>query len=418
MTGASDRQVMEYAAALREWLREHAAPYRRPEGPIPPRSATGEDAAFAEARRFQAELHAAGYAGITVPREYGGQGLSEEYQRVFDREASGYRFPSYLLDVSVNICGQVLLAYGSDEQKTRHVRRILSGEEVWLQLLSEPSGGSDLAALVTRATLDGDQYVLNGEKTWSTSAASADFALCPARTDWTVPKHQGITVFIVDMRSPGIEIRPIKQIDGEMEFCQEYLTDLSVPAANVVGTLNGGWTVVRGLLEIEHRWSGRRTTGRRAPGDVRWLTALAAQAGRDTDVAARKLIASVHVQLRAHELLTARVTRAIANGELNAGYGALLKLSNDALVQRRAEVALALAGARAVAWAPDDAEAARPARSFLNSRSASIAGGSSEIQRNNFSERALGLPREAAADRDIPFDEVLHDLVRGEDARA
>jgi alkylation response protein AidB-like acyl-CoA dehydrogenase len=408
MTGTNDPELVGYATALRRWLQEHAAHYQRGEGPTSRIAAGGEQAAFAEARRFQAKLYAAGYAGITVPPEYGGQGRSDEHQQVFDREASQYDLPNQRLGVSVNVIGEVLLALASHEQRATHVPRILSGEEVWLQLLSEPSAGSDLASLVTRATLEGDHYALNGEKTWSTGAAAADYALCAARTDWTVPKHQGITVFIVDLRSRGIEIRPIKQIDGGVEFCQEYLTDVQVPATSVVGSVNAGWTVVRRLLEIEHKWSGRRTTGRRAPGDVRWLVALARERGRTGDPAVRKLIASVHAQLRAHELLAARVSREVANGSMSPSYGALLKISNDSLVQHRAEVALRLAGARALAWSPEDDHGAQAAHAFLNSRSASIAGGTTEIQRNNFSERALGLPREVFADRDLPFNQVPH----------
>lgn len=406
--GMGESDLAAYAATARQWLAEHAAQYRRVDGQAA-RAATGDEAVrFAEARQFQKLLHAAGYAGIAVPPEYGGQGLSEAHQRAFETEASHYQLPNDRLGVSVNIVGETLLACASDEQRAAHLPKILSGEEVWLQLLSEPSAGSDLASLVTRATLVDHLYVLNGEKTWSTGAAYADYALCTARTDWSVPKHQGITVFIVDMHSTGMEVRPIKQIDGGMEFFQEYLTDVQVPATNVVGALNGGWTVVRRLLEIEHKWSGRRPSGRRATGDVKGLIALSRERGRTGDPIARRLIASIHVQLRAHELLAARISKEIAARRLDPSYGALLKISSDALLQRRAEAALRLAGARAVAWASGDDAGGRAAVAFLNSRSASIAGGTTEIQRNNFSERGLGLPREASPDRELPFDEVQH----------
>src|SRR5581483_8157798 len=193
----------------------------------------------------------------TFPVEYGGQGLTLEHERVFNEEAAGYAMPPTNFGVSINILGATLVEFGTHEQKAAHVPKILSGEELWLQFLSEPSGGSDLAGLLTSAVRDGESFVVNGQKTWSTSAHLSDFALCPVRTRWDVPKHKGISVLIIDLKSPGLEIRRIKQIDGGAEFCEEFFTDVSVPVANLVGEENEGWRVARGLLEIEHAWVGR-----------------------------------------------------------------------------------------------------------------------------------------------------------------
>jgi len=282
---------------------------------------------------------------------------------------------------------------------------MLRGEEIWLQLLSEPSGGSDLAGMLTRATPDGDSYVLNGQKTWSTGSAHSDFAMCPARTNWDVPKHKGISVFIVDLGTPGIEIRPIKQINGGAEFCEEFITDAVVPAENLIGDENEGWRVARGLLDIEHEWVGRSGGGGSRAAGVGGLVGLAKRRGLDGDVSVRRQIAQIHTLERVQALVAKRVSNGIAAGHLEHGYGGMLKLGNDITSMRRAELGLSLAGSRGIAWR-DDHEA-KPAQTYLGSRSDSIAGGTDEIQRNNLSERGLGLPREPSVDRDIPFKEVL-----------
>jgi alkylation response protein AidB-like acyl-CoA dehydrogenase len=362
-----------------------------------------------EMRRRQAQLYEAGYAGFTFPVEYGGQGLTLDHERVFLQEASGYDLPFGEFGVSINILGATLAAFGTHEQKLEHIPRILSGEERWLQFLSEPSGGSDLAGLLTSATRDGESFLVNGQKTWSTGAHLSDFAMCPVRTRWDVPKHKGISVLIVDLRTPGIEIRRIKQINGGAEFCEEFFTDVVVPASNLLGEENEGWRVARGLLEIEHAWVGRggarNTGGGRA---VEPLISLVKRQGRGEDPGIRRQITALHVAAEVHALAAARVSNGVARGQLVPGYGSLLKLSNDILVQRRAELGLGLAGSGGVVCDPGEAGSDEWSTAYLTSRSMSIAGGTDEIQRNNVSERVLALPREPAFDRDIPFNQVPH----------
>jgi alkylation response protein AidB-like acyl-CoA dehydrogenase len=324
---------------------------------------------------------------------------------VFLEESKPYDMPTAELSVSLNILGMTLLEFGTEEQKERHLPAMLKGDEIWLQLLSEPSGGSDLAGLLTSARRDGDTYVLNGQKTWSTGAEFADFALCPARTNWDVPKHRGISMFIVDLRAPGVEVRTIKQINGGTDFCEEFLTDVVVPAANLVGEEDDGWRVTRGMLAIEHEWVGRSGGNRHRPTDVDDLVSLARRRGLHGDAGVRRSISDVHVLQTVHLALTERVGKGLGAGTLHATYGGVLKLSNDTMRQRRNEVALELAGSRGVAWVPGSADAAL-VPTYLQSRSATIAGGSSEIQRNNISEGALGLPREISLDRDVPFRDV------------
>jgi alkylation response protein AidB-like acyl-CoA dehydrogenase len=397
-------QLREYRQQARAWLADNM-----PRGGG--RDAHDDDPSpdrLAEVKALQQKLYDAGYAGFTFPVEYGGQGLTLDYERVFLEESVGYDMPVRSFGVSINILGATLAAFGTHEQKLAHIPRILSGQERWLQFLSEPSGGSDLAGLLTGAVRDGESFIVNGQKTWSTGAHLSDFALCPVRTRWDVPKHKGISVLIIDLRSPGIEIRRIKQINGGAEFCEEFFTDVVVPAANLVGDENQGWRVARGLLEIEHAWVGRGGAGRSDGAAVAALVSLAKQRGLEADQGIQRQIVGVHVAAEVHKLVAARVSNGMAAGKLPAGYGSLLKLGDDIVSQRRAELGLSLAGVAGVTWLDDQPRGDRWAQGFLGSRSASIAGGTDEIQRNNASERGLGLPREPAFDRDIPFNQVPH----------
>jgi alkylation response protein AidB-like acyl-CoA dehydrogenase len=398
--------VNEFRLKCRAWLAENMRPLERDRdgGYVRTDDSEPGPARVAHARELQAKLYDGGLAGVTFATEYGGGGLTLDHERALFEEAQGYEMPTQMFAVSLNILGKTLESFGTDDQKAKHLPRMLRGEEIWLQLLSEPSGGSDLAGMLTRATRDGDSYVLNGQKTWSTGAAHSDFAMCPARTNWDVPKHKGISVFIVDLNTPGIEIRPIKQINGGAEFCEEFITDAIVPAENMIGEENQGWAVARGLLDIEHEWVGRSGGGGSRASDVGGLVGLAKRRGLDGDVGVRRQIAQIHTLERVQALVAKRVSNGMADGHLEHGYGGMLKLGGDLTAQRRAELGLSLAGSRGIAWR-DDAEAT-PALTYLHSRSTSIAGGTTEIQRNNLSERGLGLPREPSIDRDTPFKDV------------
>jgi alkylation response protein AidB-like acyl-CoA dehydrogenase len=398
-------ELREYRLAARAWLAENVA---KADAQAPDRHDDPRLERLAEFKDLQRRMHEAGYAGFTFPVEYGGQGLTLDHERIFNEEAVGYAMPPTNFGTSINILGATLVEFGTHEQKLAHVPSILSGRELWLQFLSEPSGGSDLAGLLTSAVRDGDSFVVNGQKTWSTAAHLSDFALCPVRTRWDVPKHKGISVLIIDLKSPGLEIRRIKQIDGGSEFCEEFFTDVVVPAVNLVGEENEGWRVARGLLEIEHAWVGRGGASRVTGDPTADLVSLVTRRGRAADLGIRRQVVALHIADRAQRLVSARVSSGVANGKLAHGYGSLLKLGDDIITQRRAELGLALAGTGGVTWEPGDLDAQNWSYQFLNSRSVSIAGGTDEIQRNNVSERVLGLPKEPAFDRDIPFNQVPH----------
>ncbi len=202
-----------------------------------------ELAEIAHERALQRALFDAGLAGLCFPREYGGQGLTPEYQQVLNEELAGYEYPRRIQIPTFSPCATVLLEFGTEEQKRRHIPAILRGEELWMQFLSEPSGGSDVAGALTTAVRDGDQWVLNGSKIWTTGAWWSDWGLCLARTNWDVPKHRGLSVFIFPIHQPSIEVHRIEMLNGSREFCQEFLTDLIVPDTDRVGDVDDGWTV-------------------------------------------------------------------------------------------------------------------------------------------------------------------------------
>src|SRR5262247_3662204 len=220
-------------------------------------------------RGLQRRLWDGGFAGICFPAEYGGLGLTVAHQHAFTDESRPYDMPFHFNIPTLGILAPTLVDFGSHEQKLRHLPAILRGEELWVQFLSEPSGGSDLAGCLTQADRDGDVFVLNGSKIWSSSAHVSDYALCLARTNWDVPKHRGLTMFILQIHQPGITVNQIKMVDGTQEFCEEFFDDAVIPAENVLGEVDDGWTVATRLLFHERAsvggaspyTSGRMRTG-------------------------------------------------------------------------------------------------------------------------------------------------------------
>jgi alkylation response protein AidB-like acyl-CoA dehydrogenase len=372
-------------------------------------------------RALQRKLWDGGFAGICFPAAYGGQGLTIEHQRAFTEESLPYDMPFSFNVPTLGILAATLVDFGTHEQKRRHLPAILRGEELWVQFLSEPSGGSDLAGCLTRADRDGDVFVLNGSKIWSSAAHASDYAMCLARTNWDVPKHRGLTMFLMRIHQPGVEVRQIRQVDGSMEFCQEFFTDVPIPAADVLGEVDDGWTVASRLLVHERNavggaspYTSGRSPGPEASGPDGGLVALARARGLAADGHARQLVAEAHIRQLVGDHLVRRVTQAVANGAMPPPAGSLLKLFGATAHMRRCEIGLELAGGAAAAWPPGDAAAAtdaaaaarREAEASLFRQGGSLGGGSNEIQRNIISERVLGMPREHAADRDVPYREV------------
>jgi len=400
--------VEQFRARARDWLKQHMPPDCNGLGR---RSQPG---GWAHERALQRRLWDGGFAGICFPAEYGGLGLSREHQRAFTEESLPYDMPYALNVPTFGILAATLIDFGTPDQKRRHLPRILRGEELWVQFLSEPSGGSDLAGCLTRADRDGDVFVLNGSKIWSSGAADADYAMCLARTNWDVPKHRGLTMFIMEIHQPGVTVEQIRQVDGSMEFCQEFFDDVLIPASDVVGEVDDGWTVASRLLVHERMavgggspYTSGRSGGHDADdGDV--LVDLVLASGRGDDPWARRLLAEAHTRRLVHCALNARVTQAMAAGAMPPPAGAIMKLFGATNVMRRAEIGLELAGPDAVVWpeAGSLPTGGQLGTFTLGRQGMSLGGGSNEMQRNIISERVLGLPREMAADREVPYREV------------
>jgi alkylation response protein AidB-like acyl-CoA dehydrogenase len=374
-----------------------------------------QDEMGTRARELQRILFEGGFAGLCFPKEYGGQGLSRVHQVAFTQESVPYEMPVHFNIPTFSILAPTLLDFGTEEQKLAHIPKMISGEELWVQFLSEPSGGSDLASLVTRATPDGDVFILNGSKIWSSGAFRSDYALCLARTEWHVPKHRGITCFIVKIHQPGIEVQQIKMVNGANEFCQEFFDDVAIPAENVLGEVNDGWTVATRLLYHERDAVGGGSPytsgisgGRGDHGTSRSeLIELARVTGRTGDPRVRQLVAEARVNDLVGMHLIGRVTKGINSGKYSGPAGSIFRLYSATSSERHCDIALEIAGAGAGVWEEGDM-AGRKSIEFLMRQGGSLGGGSNEMQRNIISERVLGMPREYAADKDRPFDEVRH----------
>ena len=372
-----------------------------------------EGAAFARARELQRMLFDAALAGVCFPREYGGQGLTPDHQRALNEELDGYEYPAHLQAPTLAPCAAVLLDFGTEEQKLRHIPAILRGEELWMQFLSEPSGGSDVAGALTTAVRAGDGWVLNGSKIWTTGAWWADWGLCLARTNPDVPKHRGLTVFMLPIRQPGIDIHRIEMINGNMEFCQEFLTDVQVPDTDRIGDVDAGWTVgARWMFHERMLYNSSLvtvtpSTSHGSGGEIAaHLVEVARGLDRLDDLRTRALIGEARMLQLVAEQLNRRVGQSIATGALSDQAAAVGRLFSGVSSARMATIAFELAGSVAGAWTSEDGVAAEIGTNYLMRQSGSIGGGTTEMARNVISERVLGMPRERSHDPSLPFREI------------
>jgi alkylation response protein AidB-like acyl-CoA dehydrogenase len=409
---AGTEDVEAFRLRARAWLADYM-----------PRLAEGQnnsqlmaiDEMGTRARELQRILFDGGFAGLCFPKEYGGQGLTRAHQIAFTQETAPYEMPVTLNIPTFSILAPTLLDFGTEEQKLAHLPKMISGEEIWVQFLSEPSGGSDLASLVTRATRDGDVFMLNGSKIWSSGAFRCDYAMCLARTDWHAPKHRGLTMLIIKIHQPGIDIQQIKMSNGSNEFCQEFFDDVAIPVEDVVGEVNDGWTVASRLLFHERDAVGggspylSGTSGGRGDhgGGRSDLIELARESGRVSDPRVVQLVAEARANDVVGNQLIGRITKSITSGALPGPAGSLFRLYAATNAERHADIALEIAGVGAAVWEDGD-PLGQKGIDFLQRQGGSLGGGSNEMQRNIISERVLAMPRELAADKDRPFDEVLH----------
>ena len=410
--GTDLEDLASFRHRLRGWLKENMPPADARPAPYHQLSDSEELAQVAYHRELQRMLYDGGFAGIIFPKEYGGAGLTPAHQEVLNEEIVGYQYPARFQVPTFSPCAAVIYEFGTEEQKREHLPKIMRGEEIWMQFLSEPGGGSDVAGAQTTALRDGDEWVLNGSKIWTTGAWWADWGLCLARTNWDVPKHRGLSVFMLRIHQPGIDVHRIEMLNGSREFCQEFLTDLRIPDTDRIGEVDGGWTV--GTRWMYHEKSlGISPYFIRPAGSMRGVNpwaptplAVARQAGRLADPVARQLVGEAHALKLAGQEGSARISRGIAAKRLNDQAAGMSRILTGLINTQLATINLKLAGASAVAWDEEDQMLGEMGVEFLMRQVRQISGGTIEMSRNGVSERFLGMPREARRDNDVAFREV------------
>jgi alkylation response protein AidB-like acyl-CoA dehydrogenase len=377
-------QEAAFRAEVRAWIAENL--------PAELRGARGGAARFdgSAMRAWTRKLSEAGYAGLTWPKEYGGAGAPYSFQAILFEEMARAEAPAHVGVIGLGMAGPTIMAHGTEEQKRRHLAKILSAEEIWCQGFSEPDAGSDLASLKTTALLDGDEFVVNGQKVWSSFAHLADFCILVARSDPNPPsKHQGMTYLIVDMHSPGVDVRPLRQITGEAEFNEIFFTDVRVPRENVLGEIGEGWSVAMTTLLHERGTLGFALTTQLEVA-FRKLLALAREKGVD-DPLIRDRVAREWIELQALKYTNYRALTTLMQTGIPGPEGSVSKLHWSESNQRLTKLALELHGPEAQLM--DGETGGYWQYQQLRSRGNTIEAGTSEILRNIIAERVLGLPR-------------------------
>ncbi len=400
----------EFRGEVRAWLKENL-----PKGWVEAID-SGDDDAYEKARAkwdilsWQRTIGMSGYGAPLWPKEYGGLSGEPWMQQIVREELSRYRLPSVGINIlGVGLAGPTLIAHGSDEQKARYLQKILTAEEIWCQLFSEPGSGSDLASCGARAVRSNGEWIVNGQKVWTSIAQLSTFGMLLARTDPDNTKHEGLSYFVVDMKAPGVEIRPLRQITGSAEFNEVYFTDVRIPAENIVGTEGDGWRVARTTLMNERvALSGLSIDATTFTGGTRrdpWQLFLDSIDDRQ-DPVNRQFIAQTYIEKEVKEITGFRAQAARMRGEQPGPEGAVSKVYNAEYNKWRTEELMNIGGAGAIAWEPGDRSAEGRAHAFLRARANSIEGGTSEVLRNQMGERILGLPREPEVDRGIAWKDI------------
>jgi alkylation response protein AidB-like acyl-CoA dehydrogenase len=401
MSDTETPDLDEFRARCRAFLDENAKPFVAT-GPDP----RGEQS-VASARAFQKKLADAGLAGLGYHKEFGGQGLTKAHDRAWREEYASYPDRTGDLTISHGMCMPILNDFGSDELKREFMPRGITSEDLWCQMFSEPGAGSDVASLQTKAVRDGDQWIINGQKVWTTLAHQCEYGILIARTDPNVVKHAGISMFMVDMRDPAVEIRPIHQIDGGMHFNEVFFTDLAIPTDWLIGELNNGWNQATAMLMYERVAIGTGSkSGINTPFSNR-LIKEATKLGRTNDPIVRQKLMRLYSQETAKSLVSMRTRAELKAGRAPGPGGSLGKLHGSNIMWEIREVLHELVGPSMVAWTEGEGDSGRQwAELTLRSFSSSIAGGTDEIQRNIIGDRVLGLPRDISVDRGVPFNEL------------
>jgi acyl-CoA dehydrogenase len=390
-------------AEARDWLDAHAIPKGHPDDFSAGlwTDAYDEDTYIARCRDWQRTLFEGGWAGITWPKAHGGRGGKPIEQVIFNQEQARYGVSNGAFMISIGMAGPTILAHGTDEQRDRFLAPMLRGDELWCQLFSEPGAGSDLANLATRAERDGDEWVVNGQKVWTSSPDRARWGMLLARTDGDVPKHRGISYFLLDMATPGIDVRPLRQMTGESHFSEVFLDDVRTPAANLLGGEGEGWRVAQTTLNSE-----RSSIAGGVGATPAALVDLARSLGATTDPLGRQRLVDAHIRFELLRFLRYRSQTALSQGRRPGAEASVMKLAYARYMKALTEAAVHLQGAHGLLAGSEGPGGTMWLRRFLHAPSLRIAGGSDQVQANIVGERALGLPAEPRDDKEVPYREL------------
>jgi alkylation response protein AidB-like acyl-CoA dehydrogenase len=397
--GATMTDIDDFTARARAWLQANAKPFDADSAP----DVEGTSIPVEVSKAFQKRLWEAGFAGLAWPREYGGQGLSAAEQIAFDQVARDFAMPTAVFGIGLGMPGPTIVELGTQEQKKRYLPPLLRGEEIWCQLFSEPDAGSDVASLRTAAVPAPGGWRVNGRKVWTSVAQHADFGALLARTDPTVPKHQGITMFIVDMHHPGVTVRPLVVASGIAPFNEVTFDDVDVAADAVIGEINRGWEAALVMLRNERISIGAGARGRANPLGFDSLLGLARERGVTGQTSVRRRLAEIYAQESAIGAYGRVLREGAAAGVPIGPRGSVAKLASARQQLRASDLAQEILGEDAVLGSAD---VERVAMAIVSAPGRATAGGTNEIQRNIIGERILGLAKDPGVSRDLPFNQI------------
>lgn len=395
----SAEEIADFRARCIAFLDEHAIGIHLGGDPDP-----RAEKRLRAAQEFQQKLAEAGLAGITYPEEYGGQGLTKAHDKIWREAYSQYPFMTAELTISHGMCLPMLAEYGTEEQKQAYLADNIAARTVWCQMFSEPGAGSDVASLQSRAERDGEEWILNGQKVWTTLAHLCDYGIVIARTDPSQPKHAGISMFIVDMKAPGVEIRPINQVDGGQHFNEVFFTDVRIPAGNLIGDLNNGWRLATAMLMYERVAIGGGGTDGVTHTGTDALIGEARTRGLLQDPVVRNDLMDLYIQESVQSMNSLRSRAELKAGKTPGPAGSLGKLQGTLVAYRLRDLSMRIVGAAGAAWETDGG--GRWATQAIRVMGSGIAGGTNEIQKNIIGDRVLGLPRDISVDKNVPFTEL------------
>ena len=392
----------EFRDQARSWLNQNAKPKKQSGGNIAGMPSSQKDYMKA-AKEWQVKKAEAGYAAVTWAKEYGGMGGTSMQSVIYAQEEAKYQVPVGVFEIGLGMCLPTLMTHGTEEHRQRYVKPALYGEEIWCQLFSEPAAGSDVAGVRSRVKKDGEDWILNGQKVWTSGAHFSDYGIIVARSDPSVPKHKGLSFFFLDMKSPGIEVRPIRQMSGDSNFNEVFFTDVRIPDSQRLGEIGQGWQVAITTLMNE-----RLAVGMGGGKDWRDVLALARDTEIDTGPAiandhVRAAIANWYVQSQGLKYTRYRTLTELSKGKTPGPENSIIKIVSAKKMQEVGAFGMDMLDMGGVL---DEGQNGEFLRQWIGSAGFRIAGGTDEILRNIVAERVLGMPADIRVDKDVAFEDL------------